>query len=150
MNKIKLALVEKCNNFVEDRLDTINKIISSNRNALLSETKSSAGDKHETARSLLQLELEKASLQLPSVNKMKEILGRINFQSKHETIHLGSIIITNQRNYFLAISVGNLEIKNKDYFVISPSSPMGSFLLGKKEGDQILFNNYKIQILAVH
>ncbi len=150
MKKIKEALIEECNNFIEDRLDTINKIISSNKNALLSETKSSAGDKHETARALLQLEIEKASMQLPSVKKMKETLDRINLQTKHDIIHLGSLIYTNQRNYFLAISVGNLSIDKKEYFVISPSSPIGSLLLGKINGDFVPFNDFNIEILEVH
>lgn len=150
MKKIKEALIEKCNNFIEDRLNTINEIISSNKNALLSETKSSAGDKHETARALMQLEVEKASMQLPSVKKMKETLDRINLQTKHDIIHLGSIIYTNQRNYFLAISVGNLSIDKKDYFVISPSSPIGSLLLGKINGDSVTFNDVNIEILEVH
>lgn len=150
MKKIKEALIEECNNFIEDRLDTINKIISSNKNALLSETKSSAGDKHETARALLQLEIEKASMQLPSVKKMKETLVRINLQTKHDIIHLGSLIYTNQRNYFLAISVGNLSIDKKEYFVISPSSPIGSLLLGKINGDFVPFNDFNIEILEVH
>lgn len=150
MKKIKKILLEECNNFVQEKMNTINEIITSNKNALLSETKSSAGDKHETSRAMLQLELEKASLQLPSIKSMKETLDKINYQSKHEIICLGSIINTNQRNYFLAISVGNLSVENRDYFVISPSSPIGSFLLGKKEGDSIVFNDSKIEISAVY
>ena len=101
MKKIKEALIEQCKIFVDGRLSTIDKIISSNRNALLSETKSSAGDKHETARALFQLEMEKASLQFPHVKKMKETLDKINLGSKYDRIRLGSIIFTNQRNYFL-------------------------------------------------
>ncbi len=42
-----------------------------NKKALFSETKSSAGDKHETGRAMLQLEMEKTSQQLAVINQMK-------------------------------------------------------------------------------
>jgi len=150
MIKIKEELLKKCKNFVEASMKTINDIISSNQKALQSETKSSAGDKHETGRAMLQLEMEKASFQLSSVNQMKETLDKINFDTKFETVHLGSLVYTNQHNYFLAISVGRLIIADNEFFAISASSPIGSILIGKKEGDSFIFNNYKIEILAVH
>ena len=56
---IKEELLKKCHQFVNNRLQNIEETISSNQTALQSETKSSAGDKHETGRAMLQLEMEK-------------------------------------------------------------------------------------------
>ena len=66
-----------CKTYVDKRLETIEEIISSNQKALQSETKSSAGDKHETARAMLQLEMEKAGQQLASISQMRLILAKI-------------------------------------------------------------------------
>ena len=55
----KQKLFNACKEFVQDKLSTIEKTIQSNKSALNSETKSSAGDKHETGRAMLQLEMEK-------------------------------------------------------------------------------------------
>ena len=52
---------------------------------------------------------------------------------------LGSLIITNKANYFLAISAGEIRIDNKAYYAISPSSPIGQLLLGRQLGDTINF-----------
>ena len=60
--KIKEALHASCVGFVEDRLETIQKTIQDIQMSLTSETKSSAGDKHETGRAMLQLEREKAGI----------------------------------------------------------------------------------------
>ena len=139
----------KCKNFVEERMKTIDEIISSNQKALQSETKSSAGDKHETGRAMLQLEMEKASLQLSSINQMKLILDKINFQLKSDVIKLGSLVITKQANYFLTISVGEIIIDTKKYYAISPSSPIGKLLLGKKADDTFVFNGKSIVINEV-
>ena len=73
--KIKEALFEQCEVFVNKRLYNIENVISSNQRALQSETKSSAGDKHETGRAMLQLEMEKAGQQLAGIVQMKEILN---------------------------------------------------------------------------
>ena len=64
MLTLKESLFQQCEDFVNTRLQTIQIIISSHQKALSSETKSSAGDKHETGRAMLQLEMEKAGQQL--------------------------------------------------------------------------------------
>ena len=142
--KIKEQLFNACLLFVNNNLETITNVIESNKKDLLSETKSSAGDKHETGRAMIQLEMEKAGQQLTSVNVMKEVLSKISIDKTSELICLGSLIYTSKANYFLAISTGKITIDNKDYFVISAQSPIGRQLLGKKVGDCISFNNAEI------
>lgn len=142
--KIKKKLYEACLLFVEEKHNTVISIIESNKKALFSETKSSAGDKHETGRAMLQLEMEKASQQLASIIEMKEVLSKIDIQKTSEIICLGSFIKTTKANYYLAISVGEIIIKNSTYFAVSTNSPIGKQLLGKKVGDTILFNNAEI------
>jgi len=143
-HQIKKALHKACLLFVNSRFETIKSVIDSNKKALFSETKSSAGDKHETGRAMLQLEMEKASQQLASVILMKETLDKIAVDNTSEIICLGSLITTNKANYYLAISVGKLTINLVDYFVVSTNSPIGKQLLGKKIGDNIPFNNAEI------
>ena len=136
---LKKALYNSCVEFIEQREDTINQIINSNQSALMSETKSSAGDKHETGRAMLQLEMEKASQQLEGINDMKMVLSKILIDDLSDVIKLGSVIITDQASYFLAISAGRINISNKIYYAVSSSSPIGKLMLGKKTGDVFIF-----------
>ena len=145
----KNELLEACLLFVENRSLTVSAIIKSAQKALQSETKSSAGDKHETGRAMVQLEMEKASLQLTSINQMVETLDKIKFQSKSDIAKLGSLVLTSSGNYFLSISAGEININDKIFFAVSLSSPIGKVLLGLKLGDKILFNGNQIQILEV-
>ena len=62
--KIKEEIFSQCKSVVNNRLQTVEAVLSSNQKALQTETKSSAGDKHETGRAMLQLEMEKAGQQL--------------------------------------------------------------------------------------
>ena len=75
---IKESLFKKCEAFVEKRLQSIQKANSEIQESLLSETKSSAGDKHETGRAMLQLEREKTGQQLAEIQKTQEILSKID------------------------------------------------------------------------
>jgi len=149
MKNIKEEIFLNCKKFVNDKLETVNQIITSNQNALQSETKSSAGDKHETGRAMLQLEMEKASQQFSVVSNMNDVLQKIDIQNKNKISRLGSLIYTNQGIYFLAISIGKIDIANKEIFVISPSSPIGKLLLGKVKGEIIYFNGKQIKILEI-
>ncbi|WP_442264976.1 GreA/GreB family elongation factor [Tenacibaculum sp. ZS6-P6] len=146
---IKEKLYQECVFYVEKREQTIQEIISSNKKALLSETKSSAGDKHETGRAMLQLEMEKAGQQIAVVHQMKETLAKVDTVNSHDLVRLGSVIITENMNYFIAISLGKTIIDNKDYFIISSSSPIGKMFLGKKEGDEVVFNGKSITIQSI-
>ncbi|MFT5146877.1 MAG: hypothetical protein ACI9H1_001603 [Polaribacter sp.] len=144
--KIKEALFSQCESFVNKRLQTVEAVLSSNQKALQSETKSSAGDKHETGRAMLQLEMEKAGQQLAGITQMQVVLSKIDISKTSKNACLGSVIITAKVSYFLSISAGQLVVADKSYFAISISSPIGKLLLGKQEKDMISFNGKTIII----
>jgi len=146
---IKEELLKKCHQFVNNRLQNIEETISSNQTALQSETKSSAGDKHETGRAMLQLEMEKAGQQIANIQQMKETLAKIDVLKKSTNAHLGSLIKTNTGNYFLSVSAGQLKVDNELYFAVSVSSPIGKLLLGKSVNEQVMFNSKNIKLLSI-
>ena len=146
---LKAALFQRCQEEVNNRMNTIQEIILSNQNALQSETKSSAGDKHETGRAMLQLEMEKAGQQLAGVIQMQELLSKIDVSKRSNIAHLGSVVFTSKANYFLAISSGKLTVLDNEFFAISVASPIGKLLLGKKENDTISFNGESIKIQEI-
>ncbi|TXD49930.1 GreA/GreB family elongation factor [Polaribacter sp. IC073] len=147
---LKKELYKFCEEFVNKRLQTVEEVILSNQKALQSETKSSAGDKHETGRAMLQLEMEKASQQLEGITQMKETLAKVNILKSAENICLGSVVFTEKVNYFLSISAGQLVIADTTYYAVSVSSPIGKLLLGKKINDEFIFNKKKIMITEIN
>ena len=133
--------------FVENRFKTVQEILLSFQNDLQSETKSSAGDKHETGRAMLQLEMEKTSQQLIGINQMNAVLETIDISKNSKKVHLGSLVFTQKDTYFLSISAGKIVVNNEVFYAISTSSPIGKLLLGKQENEQFVFlgNTIKIQ-----
>ena len=148
MEAIKRQLKEACERFVNKRLETVSKVMSSGRDSLNSETKSSAGDKHETGRAMIQLEMEKAGQQLQNIQAMQTTLNKIGLDSS-DVARLGSLVHTNKGQYYLSISAGSLLIADQNYFAVSLSSPIGKLLLGKRAGDTEILNGMSIKITAV-
>jgi len=147
--QIKEELKQICLNRIQAKIDETDSRISSLQKDLGSETKSSAGDKHETGRAMIQLEMEKESQKLKSFASMRSALDRMDLENQRELVRLGSLVKTSISNYFISASLGVLNAGHESYFAISLQSPIGQLLLGKKEGDSIHFNGREIQINSI-
>ena len=144
--KIKQELYNKCEAYLNKRLQVIQNTILDIQNSLQSETKSSAGDKHETGRAMLQLEREKAGNQLAEIQKTKELLSKIDITKGSKIVRLGSVVYTSKSNYYIAISAGELEVENQKFYAISPNTPIGLLLIGKKTNDEVNFRGESFRI----
>jgi transcription elongation GreA/GreB family factor len=125
--------------------DKIKGIVASLANA----TKSSAGDKHQTARAMLQIDREQAGERLVEIEKTLEILHKIYPTNTATHAHLGSLVTTNNGNFFLSISLGAVTHQKTCYYCIGLQTPIGKLLFGKKEGDTFCFRETTYKIKAI-
>ena len=116
---------------------------------LTSETKSSAGDKHETGRAMIQLEREKLGNQIREIELNYQRLNTVKDVKTSTIISLGSLIFTDKGNYYVAIAADSCEVNSKVFYCISSQSPIGKLLIGKKINESIMFNNIKSTILEI-
>ncbi|MET7028681.1 3-oxoacyl-ACP synthase [Sediminicola luteus] len=149
IDPLKQQLYDHCQDYIHNRLGRIQKNIQEIQEALGSETKSSAGDKHETGRAMIQLEREKLGVQLSEIQKVQELFRRVPLSGQSTTVSLGSLVTTNTNSYYLAISAGEVRIDEKVYYAIAPNTPIGKLLLGKTENETIEFNGKEIRITAI-
>lgn len=145
----KQNLYHFCLTFIEGRINRIQNNIVDIQESLTSETKSSAGDKHETGRAMLQLEREKLGQQLADAEKIRQVLLKVSLESTSKIIGLGSWVKTTMADYFLGISAGEFKNEGSSVFCISRGTPIGCLLVGKSVGDTVVFNNKEIEILEV-
>ena len=118
------------------------------QNSLVNETKSSAGDKHETGRAMAQLEQEKLSKALSQMMQLRNALSKVNPDETHEIIQYGSLVQTSNGYFFFSVGLGKINVDNQEVFCMTATSPLGQKLLGKRKGDQIQMNT-TIEILDV-
>lgn len=145
-NPIKEELYRFCQVFVRDRSTRIQSNITSLQEALTSETKSSAGDKHETGRAMIHLEREKLGKQLAEVQLLQELFNKIPLHTNLLRVGLGSVVYTNQQNYYLGISAGEIKVEGISFYAIASNTPIGKLLMGRVVGDMVVFNTKQILI----
>ena len=146
---LKQQLYDFCKSALNERLTSVQGVMAGIQKSLLSETKSTAGDKHETGRAMLQLEREKTGRQIAAIEQQLQLLARIDPETTGEHIHLGSLVYTANGCYFMAIGLGLATLDNQPYFIIAPQAPIGKLMLGKQAGDTFEFNGKTIQIESV-
>ena len=148
--EIKEALLHFCQDYVRQKQEVLKKRGASLQESLNSETKSSAGDKHETGRAMVQLEQEKLGQQLQEIEKMTQVLKLVDIGASTQKIGLGNLVQTSTARYFIAISAGAFKPKNgSPIFCVSPSTPIAKLLLGKEIGDTFMFNGKGHKILEL-
>ncbi len=151
MNKIDLKrkLLLLCEEYANNKIQIAEDAIESAQASANEESKSTAGDKYETGRSMIQLEIEKYSSQLADGINLKKALSQIVFTKIYTSVNPGSLVFTNNGNFFISISAGKLNVDEVDFIAISLSSPIGQELFNKEVNDEINFRGKVYKILDV-
>ena len=147
--QLKFRLYQKCVGYVLQRLSHIQSAIDASTESGNDETKSSAGDKHETGRAMMQLEQEKNAKQLKETLELKKLLDRINSDQKSQIVAPGSLVITNKEKFYISISAGKIMIDTEIYFAISPSSPIALKLMGLATNQEMNFNGVVYSVKSI-
>lgn len=134
---------------VDARIQELEILLIDLKDSLIKEEKSSAGDKHETSRAMVQLEQEKLARQLGEFMQMRNILKQINPKIQHTKIGIGSLVATTSGWYFISVGLGQIQLENKVVFTLNPQAPLGKELIGKKVGDSFLINGSQVTIIEV-
>jgi len=142
----KPALIAHLNAMLAVRASDLAKEIAATLEARNSDTKSSAGDKHEVGRAMVQQELDQLETQLAKVQVMQQELARVPLERVYEHAGFGSLVGTDQGNYFIAIGLGAVEVDGERCYAVSLASPIGQALKDKKAGDAVDFNGKRITV----
>ena len=150
MIDLKKELYKQCLDYVHTRMEAAQLAITEAQNASNDDTKSSAGDKYETGRAMMQQEKDRNLLQLNEANKLKVALNKISADHTSSIIDAGSLVITNNEAFYLAISAGMISVDNEKYYAVSPGSPIGLKLKGHKKGDEFFLNgkHYEVKLVV--
>jgi transcription elongation GreA/GreB family factor len=135
---------------LENRISSLKLILAQSFEAVASEdTKSSAGDKHETSVSMAQLEQEKLTRQINQLLELEQQFFKIKADTIHSKIQFGSLIETNNGFLYVSIGLGKVSNEKYDFYALGPEAPLVKLMIGKKTGDCVEFNGNKTEILQV-
>jgi hypothetical protein len=146
LKEVKVKLIELIKEDLKKKIQEMQRDFQLARESRNSDTKSSAGDKFETGREMMQKEMDKCSMMIDLYQNQWNTLDQIKLKNRSKFVDQGSLILTDKGNYLLSIGLGKIEVERESYFIISIDSPIGSLLKGKSIGDSIVFrdNSFKI------
>lgn len=147
--QLKEEALNACLKKVNERIYHAEYALVQAREASNDDTKSSAGDKYETTREMMMQDIARNMQQLQEAQKEKIILDSITVDKVCNKAELGALVKTNRGIFYLAVSIGAVDILKNKIFAISQSSPIGQLLKGKEVGEEIQFNGVTQQILEI-
>lgn len=131
---------------VQDRIDVFRDMIVALTEDSKNDAKGSAGDKHETALSMMHIEQEKLNHKLKEVLGQKAVLEKIDASVIAKKIVLGSLVKANGIYLYLSLALPKINIEGINVIALSPQSPLGNKLMGNEVGFSFEINGTKYLI----
>lgn len=147
--EIKKELLEQIFKQIDDKISILQSEFKVYKDSAANETKSTAGDKHDTSKSMMQLEQEKMSAQLSDILNQKNVLLNVSLTKEQKSIGLGSLVYTSNGVFFLSIFSKSINLNGINYIPVSIQSPIGKELMKSKKGLSILINAKEYTILSI-
>jgi transcription elongation GreA/GreB family factor len=138
--KLKQKIYKHYLQVIHDKVSILQKVLDDLKESGSNETKSTAGDKHETALAMLQIEQANTRAQLQEVLNQQVILEKINSELSADIVLNGSLIKTNRGYLFVSVALGKALVDDITVIALSPQSPLGQKLMGLKTGESAVMN----------
>jgi transcription elongation GreA/GreB family factor len=137
---LKIKIFKACIKQLDDKISSLKVALNDLEKGAENDSKSSAGDKHETGRAMMQLEHEKISRQLNDSLSQKAAIEQMDQAMESAIIASGSLIKTNRGYLFICVALGKITIDGIEIMTLSMQSPLGQRLIGLKPGDMAEIN----------
>ena len=138
--KLKEKIYQTCLQLLNRQVADLEYALQDLASGMADDTKSSAGDKHETARAMAQLEQEKINIQLAGVKKQIDQLQQLDIGILSLKAYNGSLIRSDKGYLFLSIAIGKIVVDEETVIVLSSQSPLGKLLLGRQVNETVEMN----------
>lgn len=150
MHALKHKVLDYYKQQTDDRIDAFRDMIAALTEDAANDAKGSAGDKHETALSMMHLEQEKLNHKLSEFITQKGILEKINPEVKTTKVAIGSLVKANNMHLFVSAALPKILIDDIAVIALSPQSPLGAKLMGMQVGDDFEISGTKYSIDEIY
>jgi hypothetical protein len=147
---LKIKMNELCLKIVGDRLDMIENNLKDLMDAKQNETKSSAGDKYETGRAMIQNQEELYKNQRAQTREILHTLLKIDPDTNCDQVEPGALVQLPSGYYYLSAGMGKLNVDQQEFFALSLGSPLGQRMKYKKAGESFTFNEKETIIINIY
>lgn len=142
----KAQIITQYEQRIQDKIDAFQDMISALSEDSKNDAKGSAGDKHETALSMMHIEQEKLNYKLKDHLTERNNFSKIDFTKSSDKVQIGSLVLANSSYFLIAMALPKLIVQGATIFGISPESPLAQELIGKQVGDSFTVNNMLYEV----
>lgn len=150
MENLKSEVYQLCLTLVQKRIETAETALEQAQEASNDDTKSSAGDKFETTREMMQQDIFRNKSLLADAKQNLHQLESLNDVPVLDTVRNGTLVYTNNGIFYISISAGQLVANGQTVYAISAASPVGQLFIGKKVKADFTFNNKQFIIEKIY
>lgn len=143
------ALIARCRRDLEGRREAYLRELASLDEAAARETKSSAGDKYETAREMIAQGRILVGRNLAETEANLAVLDRMASAPWAGTVVMGSLVETSLGWYLVGVSLGEIDWEGILVRTLSLGSPLGQVLRGRAPGDRLPWRNGDLAVLRL-
>ena len=126
---------------VNEKVQLLQQVLADLKESGANETNSTAGNKHETALAMLQIEQANVRGQLKEAQDQKAALEKINPALTTDIIVNGSLVKTDRGHLFVSTALGKAVIDGISVIALSQQSPLGKQLMGLAKGGTVEVNS---------
>ncbi|MEO0060067.1 MAG: hypothetical protein RLZZ312_1714 [Bacteroidota bacterium] len=134
---------------VQDKIDVFRDRISALTEDSKNDAKGSAGDKHETALSMMHIEQEKANYKLQEYLTQFDILKKIDATKISAKVSIGSLAQVNKMFVYVSVALPKIVVDDKTVYAISPQSPLGTNITGHSKEFSFELNGTRFEIITI-
>ncbi len=145
----KTAVHEYCLQLVRERIEGLELQLADLTESAANETKSTAGDKYETARAMLHIEQDQVRRQMRENRSILATLEAIDPLRSNQRIGPGSLACLNGDWYYFGASLGRQDIGGMQIIAVSMLAPLSGKLKGLGIGETASVNGRSYQVEAL-
>lgn len=134
---------------INEKVTMLQQILADLKDSGTNETKSTAGDKHETALAMLQIEQANKRAQLQELLLQKSVVEKLNPIIETTRVLNGSLVKTNKGYFYISAALGKAVVDNQQVIAISAQSPLGEKLMGLQADDSVEVNGNQFTVQTV-
>lgn len=135
-----------CLTTIDERIKMVQTAMDHIQESANNETKSSAGDKYETGRAMAQLEKERLSGQMASLQALKNKLLLLKTDFEANSVSEGTLVSAGNFKFFLGVGLGKV---SPQLFALDMESPLAKNIHGKSVGDSFLLGPNSLIISSI-
>ncbi|MGY6557876.1 MAG: hypothetical protein ACXIT9_01195 [Nitritalea sp.] len=142
---LKERLLSAAQAEIAQQLQALEEQIEALRQDATMETKSSAGDKYETSREMLQQSERLLQERYQHARGHAAALAQLEVKACQQVV-TGALVSTNIGRLFVGVGIGSMQVEGQVIYFVSEQAPIVAALAGGKVGEHVHFNGKKIMI----